>query len=57
VANSAFSQTFGECSVTNLITTSSDHYDILISLQNDPSRRANHQFLIAFDMKQCGVVL
>jgi exonuclease III len=32
VANSAFSQTFGECSVTNLITTSSDHYDILISL-------------------------
>jgi hypothetical protein len=33
VANGAFSQMFGDCTVENIITTTSDHYAILISLQ------------------------
>jgi hypothetical protein len=33
VANGGFSSMFEDCSIENIITTSSDHYAILISLQ------------------------
>jgi exonuclease III len=35
VANDVFSQLFESCTVDNIVTTSSDHYAILISLTKD----------------------
>jgi hypothetical protein len=48
VANSAFCQLFEECSVTNLITTTSDHYAVRISLQKDTRSVVNQPVSFSF---------
>jgi hypothetical protein len=44
IANGGFSSMFEDCSVENLITTTSDHYGILISLMG--SSRVGMQRLV-----------
>jgi hypothetical protein len=42
IANGDFINLYEDCNVENIITTSSDHYAILITLAKDFRRQANH---------------
>jgi hypothetical protein len=48
VANASFSQLFENCTVDNFITTSSDHYAVLITLVQDPRRTARRPVSSSF---------
>jgi hypothetical protein len=48
VANGAFSMLFEDCTVENVITTSSDHYAIMINLSKEDRRRGQQPVFFSF---------
>jgi hypothetical protein len=48
VANANLNQLFEDCSMDNIITTTSDHYAVMVKLISDPRRRVNQPVSSSF---------